>query len=352
VGPLTFDYHRLRARSAIAAVACVALGLSAATAQAGSILNVDVQNYIIVYEGNLGHTLSINNFGTPGDRVWNGDIGIAGTGKLQATGPGTLNGSINFAAGDSNQAGISNTTINGSVNYGVGYTQTIMNNMNTLSYILGQQAGSGTSLVINTSSDQTVLASTGSLQSITGGGVGSGSVFRLFNVTSVNSGNGENLIIKADSNTNVVLDVNTPGDAQFHGNILLQDLSGKFFGDSGYAGITPDQLLVNLYGGSALVGGDKLDANNNGNDAHPANIIYGTFLDPNGAISMVNTRFTGRVFGGDTTNMQIVSGDTIDLPPGGGGGSSQPTPLPASVWTGLTLMGALGVAYRLRRRSV
>jgi len=311
-----------------------------------------VQNYIIVYEGNLGHTLSINNFGTPGDRVWNGDIGIAGTGKLQATGPGTLNGSINFAAGDSNQAGISNTTINGSVNYGVGYTQTIMNNMNTLSYILGQQAGSGTSLVINTSSDQTVLASTGSLQSITGGGVGSGSVFRLFNVTSVNSGNGENLIIKADSNTNVVLDVNTPGDAQFHGNILLQDLSGKFFGDSGYAGITPDQLLVNLYGGSALVGGDKLDANNNGNDAHPANIIYGTFLDPNGAISMVNTRFTGRVFGGDTTNMQIVSGDTIDLPPGGGGGSSQPTPLPASVWTGLTLMGALGVAYRLRRRSV
>jgi len=61
-------------------------------------------------------------------------------------------------------------------------------------------------------------------------------------------------------------------------------------------------------------GGDKLDANNNGNAAHPANIIYGTFLDPNGAISFVNTRFIGHIFGGDSVNMQIVSGDTLTLP--------------------------------------
>jgi hypothetical protein len=138
---------------------------------------------------------------------------------------------------------------------------------------------------------------------------------RVFTVTSVSSQNGDNLIIKGDGSQNVVMNVNTPGDAQFHGNVLLQDLTGKFYGDPGYAGLTPDQVLFNLYAGSALVGGDKLDANNNGNNAHPANIIYGTFLDPNGPISFVNTRFVGHIFGGDSVNMQIVSGDTITSPP-------------------------------------
>jgi hypothetical protein len=138
---------------------------------------------------------------------------------------------------------------------------------------------------------------------------------RLFSVTSVNTGNGENLIIKGNGSENVVVNVNTSGDAQFHGNILLQDLTGKFFGDAGYAGLVPDQVLFNLYAGSALSGGDKLDANNNGNNAHPANIIQGTFLDPNGAISFVNTRFVGHIYGGDSVNMQIVSGDTLTLPP-------------------------------------
>ena len=262
----------------------------------------DAANYIILYEGgSSGAQLSINNFGTTG--IWTGNIGIAGVGKLAATGPGTLNGDINFAAPNTGQASISNTTINGSVNYNVTQVQTDMNYLNTLSSTLGAELG--TALAINTSSDQTVLAATGLLDA-------SGN--RVFTVTSVNSGNGENLIIKGDGSQNVVVNVNTPGDAQFHGNILLQDLAGLSYGDAGYAGLTPDQLLFNLYAGAALVGGDKLDANNNGNAAHPANIIYGTFLDPNGAISFVNTRFVGHIYGGDSVNMQIVSGDTLTLP--------------------------------------
>jgi hypothetical protein len=212
-----------------------------------------------------------------------------------------------------------------------------MNNLNTLSSTLGAQSGLGTVLAINTNSDQTVLATSGAL---VGGN-------RLFTTTSVNSGNGENLIIKGDGSQNVVFDVNTPGDAQFHGNILLQDLTGKFYGDAGYAGLTPDQVLFNLYGGAALVGGDKIDANNNGNAAHPANIITADFLDPNGAISFVNTRFIGRIFGGDSTNMQIVSGDTITLP------TIQAVPEPSTVilaLTGLIPLGVMGVR-RLRRQS-
>jgi hypothetical protein len=232
--------------------------------------------------------------------------------------PGTVNGNINFAAPNTGQSSISNTTVNGTVNYSAGSVQTIMNNLNTLSSSLGALSGTGTSVAINTSLDQTILASGGTSGTINGVN------YRLFNVTSVNSQNGQNLIIKGDGSASVVLDVNTPGDAQFHGNILLQDLSGKFFGDAGYAGLFPDQLLINLYAGAALVGGDNLSGNNNGNNAHPDNIIYGTFLDPNGAISFVNTRITGRIFGGDSTNMQIVSGDTITPPPSPPGGNSPP----------------------------
>ena len=299
-------------------------------ASAGLVFGVDVADYIVMYEGGSSSAkLSINNFGTTG--IWTGDIGIAGLGQLAATGPGTLNGDINFAAANTGQASISNTTINGTVNYGVTDVQTKMNNLNSLSSTLGAQAGLGTDVVINTSSDQTVLVSSGA-------NLGT---YRLFDVTSFNSVNGENLIIKGDGSQSVAFDINF--DTQFHGNVLLQDFTGKFFGDAGYAGLFPDQVLFNLYGGAALVGGDTLDANNNGNNAHPANFIYGTFLDPNGKISFVNTRIVGRIFGGDSVNMQIVSGDTITLPP------TPPRVPDGGTTIGLLGFALLGLGY-LRRR--
>jgi hypothetical protein len=288
-----------------------ALAIGALTAQAsptGFDLPGDSANYIILYEGGGIHQLSINNFGTTG--IWEGDIGIAGTGMLAATGPGTIDGNVNFAAANTGQAAVSNTsfTPGHGLNFNVGSVQTDMNALNSLSATFGAQAALGTVVAINTTSDQTVLASSGFLDA-------NGN--RLFTVNSVSSNNGQNLIVKGDGSHNVVFNVNTPGDAQFHGNILLQDLNGKFYGQAGYAGPTPNQVLFNLYAGAALVGGDKLDANNNGNAAHPANVIEGTFLGPNGVISFVNTRFIGHIYGGDTSNMQIVSGDTLTLPPPG-----------------------------------
>src|SRR6516164_5551103 len=66
----------------------LAIAIAASEARAGTVLGVDVQNYIIMYEGGGANQLSINNFGTT--QIWSGDIGIAGTGKLAASGPGTV----------------------------------------------------------------------------------------------------------------------------------------------------------------------------------------------------------------------------------------------------------------------
>jgi hypothetical protein len=304
------------------------VALASGTARAGIINGVDVGNHIIIYTGTGGHHLAINNFG--GD--WTGDIGIAGTGTLQATGPGALNGNIHFAANDGGQAHVSNTTIHGAVQFGNSTVQNIMNELSTLSANLGASAGAGTPLAINTNSTQTVFVS---------GGAQVGGA-RLFTVNSVNTHNGEDLIVRGDGSQSVVFDVNTPGEAQFHGNIRLQDLTGKFYGESGYAGLTPDQVLFNLYDG------DKLSANNNGNHAHPNNIMMGTFLDPNGSISFVNTRFVGRIFGGDSADMQIVSGDTITIPETLVG--SAETPAPATVVLALAGMMPCGLASFVRRR--
>ena len=82
--------------------------------------------------------------------------------------------------------------------------------------------------------------------------------------------------------------------------ILLEDVNGKFFGDAGYAGLSPDQVIINAYGGANLTAGPTRSVNNQGDGAHPNNVIYGTFLNPNGPISMVNTRFIGRDFGSRT----------------------------------------------------
>ena len=317
--------------AALATIVMILLASAATPVRAGSVIGVDVGNYIVLYEGGSSTAkLSINNFGTTG--TWIGDIGVAGVGKFAATGPGTLNGNVDFAAANTGQATINNTTINGTVNYNVVGVQAAMSALNMLSSNLGAQVGSGTALTINTTSTQTVLASNGFLSGNN----------RLFTVSSINTNNGQNLIIKGDGSQNVVFNVNTLGSAQFHGNILLQDLSGKFLGDPGYSGLFPDQVLFNLHTGATL------DINNNGNNAHPNNVIEATFLDPLGSVSMVNTRLDGRIFGGDCSNMQLVSGDTIRLPALG------PAAAPEPSTAILALCGAMPLLLSLvrRRRNV
>jgi hypothetical protein len=69
--------------------------------------------------------------------------------------------------------------------------------------------------------------------------------------------------------------------------------------------------------------------------------VTGVFLDPNGAMSAVHSVINGRFFGGDSTNMQIVSGVALTQP-------VTQTPEPGT----LTLFGSglLVLAAAVRKR--
>ena len=308
-----------------------------------SIDGVDVANYIIIYEGGgTGNHLNINNFTAP----FTGDIGVAGNGLFAMSGGGgtnsTING-VNFAAANTGQTtGSLDGSVTGGFNYSVANVQPTMNALNTLSANLGAQAALGTSIAINAS------GGTGqTIQAAAGANVGGNS---LFNVTSLSTNNGIPLIIQGNGSQTVVFDINMA--ASISGNILLEDLSGKFLGQAGYNGLTPDQVLFNITGGTNLTGGNTLQINNQGDHSHPDNIIYADFLDPNGMISVVNSRVAGRVFGGDSHDLQVVSGDTITLPPGpvSPPPPTVPEPMGIAVWLGLSGMAAGAAAMRKKRQ--
>jgi hypothetical protein len=69
----------------------------------------------------------------------------------------------------------------------------------------------------------------------------------------------------------------------------------------------------------------------------------GDILAPNDALSLVNANLDGRVLGGDSSDMQIVSGDTINAPVN--------TPLPAALPLFATGLGGLGLLGWRRKRK-
>jgi len=265
-------------------------------------------NYVVLYEGGGGNTLNVNNFAS----IWSGNIGIGGTGKFAATGPGTFNGSIQFSAAKTGQYSCSNTTINGSfcpstapsVLYSQSTVTNALNTVNTLSSTLGAQSGASVAISISNGHNFTLNASSGNL-------VGGNEVF---NVTSFSTVNGSTLTVNGSASQYVVL--NFHSNVQFNGAIVLT------------GGITSDHVLFNETGGT-------LQINTNGA------AVTGTFLDPNGAMSAVHSVINGRIFGGDSTNMQIVSGVALTQP-------TTPTPEPETI----TLFGSglLVLAAAIRRR--
>jgi hypothetical protein len=268
-------------------IAPLALTSANAASLAGYDLG-DAANYGVLFEGGGGNQLNINNGPGINGLAMNGDIGIGGTGTLQLSGPLTLNGNVDFAGAnvvDNGPYSGGNVTVNGTISAGHANVQADLNYLNNLSVTLGAEAGANLAISIGNGANQTINASAGTLDA-------SGN--RVFNVSSLSTVNGSTITINGDGSHRVVLNINF--DASFNGRIVLT------------GGLTSDDVLFNIIGGANLTGGHTLSINSNGDT------LTGTFLDPNGAVSIVHSILNGRLFGGDSHDEQIVSGAEINSP--------------------------------------
>jgi hypothetical protein len=246
----------------------------------------DAANYAVLYEGAGSHNLQINSAPRNGSTIL-GNIGLGdelgGAPQAQLNNPAVINGNINFAG--TVNVNNSGAIVNGSINGGVTQVETDLNNLNSLSSMLGAEAGTPTAISIANGGSQTINASSGTLD-----GTGND----VFTVTSLSFVNGATLTINGSASQYVVLNFNF--NTHFSGAITLT------------GGITTDHVLFNMIGGANLVNGDTLQfAANNVTQ-------YGTFLDPNGTIQLNSVNLTGHLFGGDSSDMQIVSNGTIAVP--------------------------------------
>jgi hypothetical protein len=240
-------------------------------------------NYAVLYEGTGGHNLSLTNVSV------NGNVGVGGTGVVQFSGPGTINGRLDFSAANTGQYHNSNGSNIGptSVNYSVAAVTNALNTVNSLSSSL---AGLGNSLVI--SGNQTINESAGQLDTV--GGV----TYRVFNVTSYSENDGKLVTINGDGSGNpVVLNFGFSSNVNLGGDVALS------------GGLTDDQVLWNF-----TTSGKSVSLNNNASSYPFPAAFHGVILAPNDTISLVNANLAGRVFGGNSSDMQIVSGDTINAP--------------------------------------
>jgi hypothetical protein len=277
----------------------------------------DAANYGVLYTGTGGHNLSISNV------TINGNVGVGGTGAVQFSGPGTINGRVDFSAANTGQFHNTNGSNVGpsSVNYG---QSNITTNLGNLALLSSQFSGLGSSLAL--SGTQTVNQSGGLLSTL------GGTTYRIFNVTSYSAGDGDLLTINGDGSGNPLVFV-----FDFNSNVNLG-------GDIALNGLIADQLLFDF-----TTSGKNISLNNNASSFPLPLAFQGIILAPNDVMSMVNANLNGRFFGGNSSDMHIVSGDTLNAPP-----PPHQVPEPSSLVLfsiGFTLLGWLGL-YRSRVRSL
>jgi len=252
----------------------------------------DSADYAVLYEGSGGHNLQINSSPLNGSTIL-GNVGLAmengGNPQLQLNNPAVIDGDINFAqtpANFHNSGGV----VTGSVNGGIPQVQTDMTDINALSQ--GLAGLPGTPLTIN--GNTTVEASTGIFDSTFDAYV--------FNLTSLNLGNGTTLTIDGqglDANVVINLSVANISGPHFAGAIALT------------GGLTPNNAIINLTGGNytTLTGGPTLQTAAN----HAEQDI--TYINPTGNIGVNSVAIEGHLFGGDSSDMTINSGGTVQIVP-------------------------------------
>jgi len=247
-------------------------------------------NYAVLFEGGGNNHLSFNN-GTISGNIGLGSPPV-GTPQFALSGGAantTIDGNVLFA-GPVNVSGTAGTdytitpvhTITGN-NLVV---QTTLNYLNSLSSTLGAESGASLAISVGNNATQTVNVASGILD-------GNGN--RIFTVSSVSFVNGTTLLINGDGAGDSVV-FNLASSANFNGRIVLGN------------GLSSDEVLFNLTGGSSLSGGPTLTISANGET------LTGTFLDPNGPMQINHSILDGRFFGGDTHDDQIVSGASIIAP--------------------------------------
>jgi uncharacterized repeat protein (TIGR01451 family) len=241
-------------------------------------------DYAVLYEGTGGHNLSITNV------TIGGNVGVGDTGHVQFSGPGTITGRLDFSAASTGQFSNGNSSNKGpaSVNYSVAVVTAALGTVNNLSSSLGGLTGTNIAI----SGNQTINESAGATRTV--GGV----EYKVFNVTSYNETDGKLVTINGDGSGDPVVfnftfnsNINLGGDVALTGN-----------------GLSDDKVLWNF-----ATSGKAVSLNNNAS-SYPGVAFHGIILAPNDKISLVNANLSGRVFGGNSSDMQIVSGVTIHAP--------------------------------------
>lgn len=276
------------------------------------------ENYAVIYEGIGGADLQINNVNI------DGNIGVGGTGKVQYNGPGAINGQMNFSAGNTSQFSNNNGLNIGpsSVAYHDATVTTALTDVDILSFDAGSAAGTG--LAIN--GNQTINESAGMLEMV------DGVASRVFDITSYSENDGDVVTINGDgSGDPVVFDfAGSLGNVNLKGDVTLT------------GGLTDDQVLWNFL--RAAHGTNDVNLSTN-DSTYPALAFQGVILAPTDVLSMNAANLDGALFGGDSSDMQIVSHSNFNVP-------ALPAPEPATL--SLLLVAGLvgtGKLFSARRFS-